>query len=174
MPFITDNRFLLPNKLITNTSLKPFSYRGFIDLNILNNILKDIVELIPTDKDVIVNNFNLGWQESQIESDTKSIDSIPDSFKFFSSLYIQYEMAHIEAIKMYLNLVTSQEIDLPMPYFTDFIPAIEIKQLNNNPYSDLDPLDDPKIKWKITVKQLVRRHWYHFWSKGMASFSFID
>jgi len=180
MPFIVKQNLFRPNQLISNVHPKPYSFRGEINVPLLNKILIDILNEMPIEKDEVIQTFDSMYPDflAQKEVDNTKYEndlaSIPEVFKFFSILYTQYETAHDKALRLYLNLIASEEVNLSMPYFYDFIPIIHIKQLNNNPYSELDPLDDPKIKWKIIVENFVKRRWYNFLHKGIINFTFID
>lgn len=50
-------------------------------------------------------------------------------------------------MKYIMESVMSGKYDL---WFKEFIPIVQIKQLNNNPWSELDPFDDPKVNWKFS------------------------
>lgn len=188
MAFIIKRNILGLKVLTTDIGVNYGAFIGDVNEDRLNAILAsfyrksfpdDYAELIKlADTAVYKTGNSIGYDKEKL---SEVINCIPKAVLIYSLVKSMQIPIHNYTLIAYTeqlinNATNTDNLDdsnLSLPYFFELVPRYVIKQLNNNPYSDLDVLDDPKIQWKITIDSFAKRNLLNIFHRAIAEIKYL-
>lgn len=161
MSFLIHKKWGFIPELIHTSSFYNYGiFFGPLDIDKLNTIYYQLVEeTTPFDypkwEEKYNTHFNNAINDNLLNKIIHRNDIDIDSFTRFKIYHYYCLYLGSQALIRYLldDIVSGNYF----VWFLKFIPYLEVKQLNNNPWSDLDPLDDPNVDWKFSWKDFYPR-----------------
>jgi len=182
MTFAIKQRFGFKYLIHSSTLVSYGLFFGDLDLDHLNNIYKTIeketkgIDYDTLEKD-LKETIDYILKSSFVDDEDKKyandfITSLDNPLSKELSLYKFYltQIASTALSAYCLNVIKE---GLPKVWFKNFIPKIRVTQLNNNPYSNINPLYDSSIKWKIELYSMCKRDCKHLFNRYLAEYIFI-
>lgn len=166
MSFLIRKKWGLIPQLVHASSFYNYgSFLGYIDLTKLNLFYVEYIkETLPFDYSYWEAEYDKKFNDVTTEETIDKIITINNLEIKDTKLFSVYHYYHLELGYKALIRYIVEEIASGNYYiwFHKFIPCIEIKQLNNNPWSELDPWEDPQVNWKFSWKDFHNRSLSNF------------